>query len=231
MGGAAVAVLSSPLDIVANPAAVGVSERVRWAGGGEVPFGLTELATSAAGVAGAGWGALAWSFGFSQYRETSLALAAARSVGSRLVFGGALRGGAARVRGFASRGVLALDLGALGALGTHVRWGASLGSALSAGLGDGPVGARRVLALGVMGDVAPDFRLALALTSERAFPIDWRVGAETALGGPLTLRAGAATEPGRASLGFGFALGPVTVDYAATVHLELGVTHTFAVAR
>lgn len=220
-----------------NPAArAGLTERRLGLQASEA-FGLDELrlasfaaaAPTPLGVAGLS----ARTYGFSERRETRVALGLARalplSASRQLDVGVTVGYESASTEGHGTAGAVLLAVGVQAALVPGLRGGLAARNLL--GLGRGDEADLRLSAATVPGVTAglayaPSESAVLVLDADHDvdFGLSVRAGAEVFPVRALALRAGVSTGPTRATAGVGVRLGGLRADVAVETHASLGLT-------
>lgn len=167
------------------------------------------------------------SFGFEDYRLTSVTLAAARtfSLGStrEAAFGSAIRYSQVSITGYGSASAVGLTLAGLVAVSPTLDLGFQATNLNAPSLGDEDE-LPRILSAGLF--YRPDDRVGILLdvVKDVRFDPSIRGGLELQIADPLVLRTGFGTSPSRFSLGTGVAVRFVSVDLAVERHRLLGWT-------
>ena len=240
MGGAFCAVADDAHAPHYNPAGMGQVHGRKVTLGYCRPFGLADLSLHYACILqSTRWGVLglgARRFGGALYRETALGLSFARPLRQNLFMGLSLHGLQLAISGYGSDETLSLDLGLLAAVTKKLRWGLSVHNLNNGRLGRWGEEMPQVLVMGFA--FCPESRLLLSADlmmdiadcsvgklAGGGYPIQLRLGQESRLWAPLTLRLGLQTRPTRFSAGGGIRAGPFHLDYAYCSHQFLGGTH------
>src|SRR5690606_17378761 len=207
-------------------------------------FGLSELRLVAASVAvplpALTLAVQARTYGFAEYRETQLGLAAARGVAlsptRRIDLGLRAAWQSVAIEGFGSSGTLAVSLGAQVDVAPGLRAGfharnASRRCASDAAGPTTPLSPAPALAVGLAFQASPRALVLLDAVKDLDFPVAVRAGLEVEVVEALTLRGGAQAglsgggrAPTRLTAGLGLRLPPLRADLAVEHHEALGLT-------
>jgi hypothetical protein len=169
--------------------------------------------------------------GFQAYREAEAAVAFAIPLGEASAAGFRIRCDVLTIRGYGSTFVPAIDAGCR--IGISDAFGIAflLTNASATCIGAAGESLPMTLSLGCMW--VPDgagVSLHIACSREMLSPPEWRAGAEYEAVPALTLRFGLGSDPALVCAGLGLRIAPFTIDYAATHHGQLGLTHTITVS-
>lgn len=223
------ATLDGPVSVLPGPTTAGA--RLFRFSGGEL-FGLREARGMCAELAGRlGNQALCVavsSLGSNLYREQSVEVGCARTLGSDTAGELAVRAVGIRAEGLADRWSMAIDVGVFRMLLGRILLAARFENLGQATLGASPLPATARMGFSVL---LGDSLLAVSVESEPGFDRSFALGFEVGTASWLTLRAGAGTAPGRVAAGLGVGrpegrgapafLAP-SLDLAWEWHQELG---------
>ena len=199
-------------------------------------FGLSELRIGAVAFAEptrfGTFAATARTYGFSDFRETSLGLGFARAIpvsATRAVHGGLhLRYYGVSIPDYGSAGALGLSLGALMEVVPGLRFGFLAQNVNRPGFSDlDPLQA--TLDVGLAYEPIEEALVLFSVAKDLDYPVSFRGGLEVRPVEELFLRAGFSTAPVRFSSGVGVAVGVLRADIAAERHEALGWTPAFGV--
>lgn len=184
------------------------------------------------------WGVLglaARRFGGDLYREMSVDLSFAHPLSEGVSVGISMRGLQLAISGYGSDETLSLDLGLLAAMTSRLRWGLSVRNLNNGSLGRGKEEMPQVLMVGfafrphsrllLSADLLEDISDCSLEKLAGAYPIELRLGQESSLWDPLTIRLGLQSSPTRFSVGLGLRAGPFHLNYAYRSHQFLDGTH------
>lgn len=192
------------------------------------PFGLDELAysagTAAFPIAPFAVGLAASRYGFSLYREDVLSLCVALR-GPLIDLGIAVSYCSAAIERYGTRSAVALHAGATVALPGALRIAIRLRNLNAPRIGAPPERLRQSAALGAAYGPLGGVTLVADLHKEILRKPSLRAGAEFIIVPPLVLRTGIADEPAQVHAGVGIRHGIAALDYAFSLHDELGATH------
>ncbi|MDZ7338266.1 MAG: hypothetical protein ONB30_06995 [candidate division KSB1 bacterium] len=232
MAGAYVGYARGPEAILINPA--GVAAAVRPAGlvSYSRPFGLKEL--DASGISAhlplrvGGVAVAARLFGRAPYQEQAFSAGAGFIVTPRLYVGAAAHLFHLRIASYGAASALGIDLGLLTAVSPTIHWGVSVRNLNRPRIGECREPLPQVLATGVC--ITPVMPLAVTFDVEKdvRYPAELRLGTAYRPLPPLVVRCGLQSNPGRFAAGFGLWVGLVRIDYAASYHYDLGITHSMS---
>lgn len=190
-------------------------------------FGLAEVATHGAGIAFAGRskgiGAGFTRFGLDAFREETLMTSVAYRFRHRLAVGTRVRLLRLSGAGFDARSWTAVDLGFQASAGTVVHIGATAWNVTG------------VPAVGRGGSAGLGARLSDRATlyararKDADRPVRMAAGVSLVLEDRLVVRAGVSTHPHTLSAGAGVQVGGLVIDYAASDHPSLGISHRASV--
>ncbi len=199
-------------------------------------FGLSELRIGAVAFAEptrfGTFAATARTYGFSDFRETSLGLGFARAIpvsATRAVHGGLhLRYYGVSITDYGSAGTLGLSLGAMMEVVPGLQFGFLAQNVNRPGFSDlDPLQA--TLDVGLAYEPIEEALVLFSVAKDLDYPVSFRGGLEVRPVEELFLRAGFSTAPVRFSSGVGVAVGILRADIAAERHEALGWTPAFGV--
>jgi hypothetical protein len=236
LGGALVAARGELAAGLSNPAGLSGLNGVQFATGA-VPsvFGISELCRVgvAAGFrfAGVPVALEVTSLGYQAYRETEAAVSCALPLGDVSAMGLRIRCDALTISGYGNAVVPAVDTGCRIELSGTFSIAFLLTNATGARIGAAGESLPTTLHAGCAW-IAKEAGVSLhaACSREMLTPMEWSVGAEYEAVTALTLRFGIASDPALLCAGLGLRVAPFTLDYAATHHAQLGLTHTITVS-
>ena len=235
LGGARTALRGDEWAPYGNPACLPSNGEVRMAVE-YLPgtFGLSELKRGGVCVGGlspAGPAAVSLSvFGFSLYREITLGLAMSRQVGDLAVVGVGAKLYSLTIDRYGSGLALGIDLGLLVRAGPGLSYGCAIQNLNSPCVGKDKEALPRSLSMGIcVQPVRAGFLIASA-DKDVHHPVELALGAEYCIEEILTIRIGTSHEPSTISAGLGIQRSSLCIDYAFTVHPDLGGTHCISLS-
>lgn len=197
-------------------------------------YGLWEIQRGAVTVdRGFSFGSAAFSIcglGFALYREITAGVAVSHELNERVIVGLGLHLYSLSIRGYGGDQALGLDIGALVRLAPGVSYGVALHNVNRPSLGSIEEPLPQSVTMGVSVQPLPAALLAISAEKDSRFPFGLSVGAEYCFEELLTLRLGAVHEPSTVAAGIGVRTSLLNLDYAYTVHPDLGGTHCFSVS-
>ncbi|HEY6192502.1 MAG TPA: hypothetical protein VI215_09300 [Bacteroidota bacterium] len=229
LGGACTAVGGDIWSIAFNPGGLSLLERYQVSFFySPSPFGIRELSTKecAAGIRSpfGVFGIAARAFGYRLYREVSGTISYATSI-PRAGFGVALNYHSVNITRYGSAAALAVDAGALIEGPAGLRFGLSVKNATAATLGVSREPLPQVYSIGLSCAPAEELLLAADFRKESGYEASPRIGLEYRIAGAIAIRMGIPDAVSEFAGGLGVGYGPLQLDYALTVHQELGWTH------
>ena len=234
MGGAYVSLSGGAETLFWNPAGLWKSQ-ASWFSSYSRPFGLGDLSTSTlafllpTSVGNIGLGAMV--YGLTLYRETSLMFSYSNAPFQYLSFGFNLRGLNLSLEGFGSTWTAAFDLGTVLYISENVRWGASLWNVNRAKIVQNGQSVPRSFSTGLSLEPMPGLVLSVDGRKDADFPFQIRAGSEHKVSDVFFVRTGVTGgEPSRFSLGTGFNVKRIKIDYSFHTHPALGLSHHFSMS-
>jgi hypothetical protein len=235
LGGATVSVEGDLWASFVNPSCLSATDGTTMAAE-YLPgfFGMSELkrgAISLSSTVPIGTLALSMSgFGFRLYREMSVGVAVARALNERAVLGIGVNFYSLTIQGYGSDQTVGLDVGVL----VHITRGISYGFALD-NLNRPTIGSEKealpqTMRMGISVRPLPNALVALSGEKDSHYPFGLAIGLEYFLEDVVTLRLGAANEPSNIAAGIGIRTSLLCMDYAYTMHPDLGGTHCVSVS-
>jgi len=214
-----------------NPASLAGAPPWRCSSTLSRPYGLAELSCGQAGASRAwpatGIAAALYSCGSSAYREITAAAALGHAFTPGLVFGVTLRYLHIAIARYGAAGALLGDLGGRLDLTGRLSTGFCLRNLGHAVIGRCHEPLPQSLQCGLAFALASASSLCADLYFESGQSLAVRCGAEHRLGPYLALRAGFNSAARRFAAGFGLHLEGFSIEYSATSHPWLGLTHQF----
>lgn len=219
---------------VAMPASLrGVRALTFGAAVSPAPFGLVELARSAAALATANFldGAAVYAsrFGFESYREHEIGGALCAGVTDNLCLGIGLRGYFVTVQGVGAARAIGISAGLSCRLSDDLHWSVNADNLNQPPLGSSGERIPAVIAAAVAFTPTRSLRLLALISRESRFPLESACGVEFMPATFLVLRGGISLEPSTIAAGIGLDAGGIRFDYAYQEHPALGPTHTVSV--
>lgn len=235
LGGTTVSVRGDPWSAFVNPACLsvrtGTSAALEYL---PALFGIGELERGGISLGRTfsfGTAALSMStLGFELYREASVQLAGARELSERVALGISLDLYSLAIRGYGSDQALGLDVGILVCLGPGLTYGVALHNANRPSIGSAAEPLPQSLTMGISVQPLPAALVAISAEKDSRFPFELSAGAEYCFEDLLTLRIGVTHEPSTIAAGIGVRTSQVCMDYAYSVHPDLGDTHCFSLS-
>lgn len=177
-------------------------------------------------IRGTAVGVVAGRFGYEDFAQTHVALAAAssRTASSRMRVAAGVRSTYvnAAPKGYPAENAFGLDVGWLVVVDSAIVIGAAVQNVVVRGV---HAPARQpVLGVGAAYRTEGGFIAALSVTRERGFPASTSVGVQLPLGSHVMLRAGSTLDPVQLCGGIGLKIGRLNVDMAAVSHAYLGLS-------
>jgi hypothetical protein len=234
MGRSGAALSANPWSLYANPALLPSVPAGGAVSVSPSPFGVRELSSCAAvfnhaalsGVFGVGLRA----GGYSLFGEYAFACGYGYRLQPDIALGLVLRYTRIAIDGYGSAGLLSADAGIAVRASETVLLGACAWNLNQPRIG---AGIRERLpmafALGTSYEPTPGTRMCAAIVKEDTRPFDVRFGVEYRPIGLVALRAGATSEPGSFSAGFGLLHAGIALNYAVSTHPDLGLQHGISI--
>ncbi len=233
MGGAYVGIAQGPEGLLVNPAGIAAATSFTGVAFYSRPFGLKELDASGLSLLHplrtGGIGVAVRRFGRSPYEEHVFSLGAGLIILPTVQVGAAAHLYHLRIASYGSAATAGLDLGVLVSVAYNVTWGVTIYNVNRPRIGACEEQLPQVLATGVSITPARSVVMTADLHKDVRYPGEVRIGASYHIVEPLAIRCGLQTNPGRFAGGIGLWVGPVRVDYAASYHYDLGLTHSVSV--
>ncbi len=233
MGHAATASGRSPETLFYNPAGVVRNSRTVFFFSCTQPYGLKELSSFiAAGTFKTRFGNLGCAvqhFGNTLYRENTLAAGSGFSFRNWLDWGILVRFLRLDISKYGSAGAVVFDTGIALRLGEKTAWGASVSNLGQTKIGKHSGTMPQKLRFGIGWKPANELLLSAEIDKERQYPIALKTGFEYNCLSVLWLRSGFEHNPSFCSFGFGLVWKAVSLDYGASFHPVLGVTHAVSI--
>ena len=235
LGGATVAVDGDLWASYANPACLpslnGAAIAVEFA---PALYGIEELkrgALSMCGTLPVGTLALSMSgFGFTLYREIRVGVAWTRALNERVALGIGLNLYSLAIRNYGADRTVGLDLGMLVRIARGISYGFAFHNINRPTIGDNEEPLPQTMAMGVSVQPLPEALVALSAQKDSHYPFELSLGLEYSLEDVVTIRLGAANEPSSIAAGIGLRTSMLCVDYAYSMHPDLGGTHSFSLS-
>jgi hypothetical protein len=197
-------------------------------------FGMPEIkrgALAASCTLPAGTFALSMSgLGFELYHEMRVGIAAARQLNDRVVVGFGLGLYSLAIRGYGSDMAVGLDIGALLRIVPGISYGVVFRNVNRPAIGDDQETLPQSLSMGVSVHPLPGALVAVCMEKDSRYPFEMSVGVEYCLEDLVALRFGAAHEPSTVAAGIGVRTSLLSMDYAYTMHPDLGGTHSVSLS-
>lgn len=168
-------------------------------------------------------------YGFELYKETQFALGYGKKVTDNFFVGGTAIYKNLSIKNYGTKGTLLLNLGGIANLNDQVGFGFAIENITRSTLSNESGQIPTVFWGGVHLKVIKEFTFSAALSKEVGYNTSVRLGAEYSMLDFIRLRFGAHNEPNVFSGGFGVIYQFLQVDYAATSHPDLGLTHQFGI--
>jgi hypothetical protein len=235
LGNAFVAIADNPWAVAYNPA--GLTQLTTFQGSiFFVPrqFDLPELKTASLAVAVpfpfVSCGLSVEQFGFDLYRETSLTIAAGRTIDWGVSAGISLNLQRISIERYGSTQCLTVDLGLLARALDNLAFGFAMKNIAAAKIGSKGERLPQTLLMGVRSTPLPEFQLTLEMEKDTRYPFIVKAGVEQRFFDVLALRLGVASNPDKFSGGFGVRLSVFEFSYAGYSHAQLGWTHQIEIS-
>jgi len=235
LGNAFVAVADNPWAVAYNPA--GLTQLTTFQGSVFfVPrqFDLPELKTAAVAAAYpftfASCGVSLEQFGFDLYRETSVTVAAGRTIDWGVSAGISLNLQRISIERYGSTQCVTIDVGLLASALDNVTLGFALKNVAAAKIGANGERLPQTLLMGARFTPLSDFQLTVEMEKDTRFPFMVKAGVEQRFFDVFALRLGAASNPDKFSGGFGVRISMFELSYAGYSHAQLGWTHQLEIS-
>jgi hypothetical protein len=168
--------------------------------------------------------------GVSGYHETALGLSFASPLGERWDAGIRVNALLLSIDGYGAAALPTCDAGVRVRVTESLAFGLLMTNVAATALGVKREALPRSIECGFSFKSSEhNILLCASAAQELLSPLDCRIGIAYAPYECLEIRTGVCTDPGLLCAGFGLVLGPVSVDYAATHHWQLGLTHHVSV--
>ncbi len=235
LGGATVSVEGDPWASFVNPSCLsatnGTNIAVEYLPG---VFGLWEIkrgAISLSRTIPVGTFGLSLSgLGFQLYREVHAGLAAAYELNERVVLGMGIDMYSVTIRGYGSDQTVGMDIGALVRVAQGISYGVALHNVNRPSIGDQQEALPQSMTMGISVRPLTSALVAISAQKDSHYPFELSIGIEYSLDNLLTLRFGATHVPSTVAAGIGIQTSLVWLDYAYTMHPDLGGTHCISVS-
>ncbi len=168
--------------------------------------------------------------GFDLYREMSVGVAAGYELNERIVLGIGVSLYSLSIQDYGSDQALGVDVGALVRLGAGICYGVSLHGVNRPAVGADEEPLPQTMTMGISASPIPAATLAVSAGKDSHYPFELSVGAEYCLENLLTLRLGVCHEPSTVAAGITVRTSLLCLDYAYSMHPDLGGTHCFSVS-
>lgn len=168
-------------------------------------------------------------FGNELYQEQSLLFSYSQSIRQKFSWGINLHYMKLQIAKYGSDFSYGIDIGFLTKISQQLHWGFCATNINRATFDDGNECLPQTFASGV--SVAPfqNFIVNFDIFKDTDFPLELRMGIEYLIFQKIAFRTGFTTEPSKFCFGFGLLFPYFAFDYAATSHIDLGLTHYFSV--
>lgn len=195
-------------------------------------FGLSELSLTAAALGvSTGFGAFGFAarrYGFDLYREVSYTVSYANKV-SGVAVGANLNYHTVAIQNYGSSGTIGIDVGTLLRISNRVQWGIAAKNINSPTIGVSREPLPQTFTAGVAYLPAARVSLTLDYVKETGWDPSLKGGFECWIIDAVALRMGVSNEPSEYAGGIGIKYRNFQVDYAFSMHQELGMTHQWSV--
>jgi hypothetical protein len=197
-------------------------------------FGMWEIkrgALVAAATFPVGTFALSLSgLGFDLYHETCVSVAAAHELSHRVVLGIGFDVYSLSIRGYGGDQAVGVDFGALLRIAPGISYGVAIHNANRPSMGDDEEPVPQSMSMGISVHPFPQALVAVSMQKDSHYPFELSIGAEVVLEDVIIVRLGASHEPSTVAAGIGVRTSLLTLDYAYTMHPDLGGTHCFSLS-
>ncbi|MEW6653585.1 MAG: hypothetical protein AB1394_08970 [Bacteroidota bacterium] len=166
-------------------------------------------------------------YGFELYKETQFAIGYSKKITNNFYVGGTALYKNLAIKNYGTKGTLLLNLGGIANLNEQVGFGFAIENITRSTFSEETGQLPTVFWGGVHLKVIKEFTFSAALSKEVGYDTSLRLGAEYSMLDFIKLRFGAHNEPNVFSGGFGVNYQFLQVDYAASSHPDLGLTHQF----
>jgi hypothetical protein len=134
------------------------------------------------------------------------------------------------IQNYGSGGTFGVDVGFLVEFSRSVQWGFSASNINTPTIGASKEALPQVYATGVHFRPTDDASLGADIVKDIRYPAELHVGIAYTIVGVLEIRGGTATEPSLYTAGTGVHYKFLRLDYAFSMHQNLGATHSFSLS-
>jgi hypothetical protein len=218
-----------------NPSCLSLANGT-WAAVEYVPglFAVRELSHGAVAVGSSssvGAGAVTFSaFGFDLYRELQAGISAAYELDTHVLVGIGLNLYSLAIRGYGNDMTVGLDVGVLIRLAPGVKYGVSLRNLNRPAIGVDQEPLPQSMSMGISILPITGAVIAVGADKDNRYPFRLGIGIEYCFEQVVSLRLGVKHDPSTISAGVGIPVSMFTVDYAYTMHPDLGGTHCLSLS-
>ncbi len=232
LGGAYAALLNSQSAIFGNPSSLAQNNNRRASILYGRSFGLKELANSGISVpVYSGWENIEIGlsrFGFSLYHEDIVSIGIAKRILNNAAVGLALRYLSIEIRGYGSASTVGLDMGFSLKINSKLNLGVSAKNVNAPKLSKIESPLARSVRIGASFTVDDNVLLIAEYQKEENEVTVYRVGSEIEILSDQYLRFGITSNPSSFSMGFGFRLNKIDVNYSFNTHPYLEASQFFS---
>lgn len=195
---------------------------------GERRFMLNELnyymAVAALPTSSGNFGLKTSYSGFTDYNETQLGLAYARSLGKRVDIGAQFNYNGIRIAGYGDASALSFELGTVLHITDKLHTGVQVNNPIGGKFGKDQEKLPSVYSLGLGYEASEKFLLSAEVAKEENQPINVNAGFQYRFISQLQVRAGVSSAASIVWAGIGVRLNTVRIDITSSYHPQLGIT-------
>jgi hypothetical protein len=216
-------------SFTANQASLAQLKNASVAVHGERRFLLSELNnyTAVAGfkTSSGNFGLKANYSGFSDYNETQIGLAYARSLGSKIDIGAQFNYNGITIAGYGNASAISFELGTIMHISEKLNAGLHVNNPVGGKFGDGKQEKiSSVYSFGVGYDASEKFLVSAEIQKEEDQPVNVNAGMQYKFLPQLLARVGMSSATSSAWLGLGLTIKSFRVDITTSYHPQLGIT-------
>jgi len=232
LGGAYAALLNSQSAIFGNPSSLALNNNRRASVLYGRSFGLKELSNSGISIpvySGRENIEIGLSrFGFSLYHEDIISIGIGKRILNNAAVGFALRYLSAEIRGYGSTSTISLDMGFSLKINSKLNLGVSAKNLNAPKLSKSESSLGRSVRIGASFSVDDNVLLIAEYQREENETTVYRIGSEIEILNNQYLRFGITNNPSSLSMGFGFRLDKIDINYSFRTHPYLEASQFFS---
>ena len=195
---------------------------------GERRFLLSELnnylAVAALPTGSGNFGLKASYAGFTDYNETQLGLAYARSLGKKVDIGAQFNYNSIRISGYGDASAVSFELGTILHITDKLHAGVQVNNPVGGKFGKDQERLPSVYSFGLVYEASEKFLLSAEVEKEQNQPINVNAGFQYRFIPQLQVRAGVSSAASIVWAGVGICLNAVRIDITSNYHPQLGIT-------